>query len=127
MTKGRVVVVGLGPAGPELITAAAAAVLARTEHRYVRTARHPAAVAVEGATTFDSVYETATSMDEVYAAVVDALVEAAGEYGEVVYAVPGSPAVAERTVELLRADNRVALEVVPGPTRPNRSANSYSA
>ncbi len=35
------------------------------------------------------------------------------EHGEVVYAVPGSPLVAERTVELLRADARVDLEVHP--------------
>ena len=34
--------------------------------------------------------------------------------GEVLYAVPGSPLVAERTVELLRADGRVEVEVVPG-------------
>ena len=33
--------------------------------------------------------------------------------GEVLYAVPGSPLVAERTVELLRQDDRIALEVLP--------------
>ncbi|TMK26151.1 MAG: hypothetical protein E6G62_03180, partial [Actinobacteria bacterium] len=34
--------------------------------------------------------------------------------GEVLYAVPGSPMVAERTVELLVADDRVDVAVVPG-------------
>ena len=38
--------------------------------------------------------------------------------GGVVYAVPGSPLVAERTVELLRADPRVAVTVVPGAVLP---------
>ena len=33
--------------------------------------------------------------------------------GHIVYVVPGSPLVAERTVELLRSDERVDLEVVP--------------
>ena len=38
---------------------------------------------------------------------------AAAERGRVLYAVPGSPVVAERTVELLVADDRVAVELVP--------------
>ena len=38
---------------------------------------------------------------------------AAAEHGRVLYAVPGSPVVAEHTVELLVADERVAVELVP--------------
>ena len=111
---GRVVVVGLGPAGPDLLTAAAVDAIARTPaaRRFVRTTRHPSAPAVEPATSFDDVYESAASIDDVYPAIVERLVAAAGE-GDVLYAVPGSPAVAERTVELLRADPRVDVEVVP--------------
>ena len=51
-------------------------------------------------------------MDAVYRGIVDDLVAAAAEHGEVLYAVPGSPSVAERTVELLRADDRVEVEVL---------------
>jgi tetrapyrrole methylase family protein / MazG family protein len=109
-----VVVVGLGPAGPELVTAAAAEAIARIPQRWLRTSRHPAASAVPGARSFDAVYERAESFDEVYAEIVDALAEAAASHGEVLYAVPGSPMVAERTVELLLADDRVAVELVPG-------------
>jgi tetrapyrrole methylase family protein/MazG family protein len=108
-----VVVVGLGPAGPELLTTAAVEALASTPHRYLRTTRHPAAVAVAGAASFDPLYESASSLEEVYAGIVDALVEAAAERGTVVYAVPGSPLVAERTVELLRSDERVEVRLVP--------------
>ena len=115
--SGRVVVVGLGPAGPDLVTAAALDAIARIDVRFVRTTRHPSAsVVVEaggGATSFDEVYEAAASMDEVYATIVDRLVAAAGEHGEVLYAVPGSPAVAERTVQLLVAREDVEVEVVP--------------
>ena len=100
-----VVVVGLGPGGPDLLTTAAVDALASVPNRYLRTTRHPAAVAVHGAVSFDSVYESAASLDEVYAGIVDALAEAAAEHGTVLYAVPGSPLVAERTVELLRADH----------------------
>jgi tetrapyrrole methylase family protein/MazG family protein len=111
---GRVVVIGLGPADPSLLTAAAAAAIDRIPRRFLRTARHPSASAVPGAVPFDDVYESASSVDDVYPAIVARLVDSAGAYGEVLYAVPGSPAVAERTVELLRADARVETEVVPG-------------
>jgi tetrapyrrole methylase family protein / MazG family protein len=106
--------VGLGPAGPELLTEAGTQAIARIPERYLRTTRHPAASAVSGARSFDDVYERAASIDEVYADIVDALVEAAINAGEVLYAVPGSPMVAERTVELLVADDRVDVAVVPG-------------
>ena len=109
---GRVVVVGLGPAGPELLTAEATAALERIPHRYLRTTRHPAAVVVTDAVSFDERYESAASMDAVYRGIVDDLVAAATEHGEVLYAVPGSPTVAEHTVELLRANDRVEVSVL---------------
>jgi tetrapyrrole methylase family protein / MazG family protein len=46
---GRVVVVGLGPAGPDLVTAAALDAIARLPARFVRTRRHPSASVVGGA------------------------------------------------------------------------------
>jgi tetrapyrrole methylase family protein / MazG family protein len=112
----RVIVVGLGPAGPDLLTAAAAELLAGASTAFVRTARHPAAAGLD-VPSFDGHYEAAGSFDDVYARIVDDLVAdavAVAERGEpVVYGVPGSPLVAERTVELLRADPRVAVTVVP--------------
>ncbi|MDQ4098224.1 MAG: MazG family protein, partial [Actinomycetota bacterium] len=105
------------PAGPDLLTEAAKVALERVPARaarYVRTMRHPSASIVTGATSFDDLYDRAATIEEVYAGIVDALAEAAEEAGEVLYAVPGSPLVAERAVELLLADDRVAVEVVPG-------------
>jgi tetrapyrrole methylase family protein/MazG family protein len=109
----RVVVIGLGPGGPDLLTAATIQAIAATEARFLRTRRHPAARAVPEATSFDDVYEAADDLDAVYPAIVERLVEAAMEHGVVLYAVPGSPVVAERTVELLAADGRVELDVLP--------------
>ncbi len=109
----RVVVVGLGPGGPDLLTEGTRAAIAAASHRYVRTTRHPSASVVERAISFDDVYEGAATLDEVYPEIVERLVAAAAEHGEVLYAVPGSPVVAERTVELLRADPRVECEVLP--------------
>ena len=150
---GRVVVVGLGPGGVDLLVPAARAALdapslvdgasavssgvdrpgrstpaplvdgasAVSAFRFTRTARHPAIaeLAAEGVVlaTFDDEYDSATALDACYAAIVDTLVDAASEHGEVVYAVPGNPAVAERTVELLHdaeRDGRVVLRVIPG-------------
>ncbi len=99
---GRVIVVGLGPADADLVTEGTRAVLAAAEHGYLRTSHHPAAVAFAHLPTFDYLYDEAGTLSEVYPAIVDALRKAVVEYGEVVYAVPGSPLVAERTVELLR-------------------------
>jgi len=113
-----VAVVGLGPGGPDLLAPAALAAFAAVEPaaRFLRTARHPAASAIAGATTFDHVYDAAACMDEVYEAIAAAVLEGAAAHGRVVYGVPGSPLVAERTVELLRAAALAAgveVELVP--------------
>ena len=111
--RGRVVVVGLGPAGADLLTAGTIDAIRRVPQRYLRTTRHAAAHAVDDASSFDDLYENAASFDEVYRGIVEALVEAARCHGEVLYAVPGSPRVAERSVELLCADGRVDVDVLP--------------
>ena len=107
-----VVVGGLGPAGPEMVTKSVLDAVADAPAVFLRTTRHPAAASFEGE-SFDALYESAADMDEVYAGVVEALVAAATEHGSVLYLVPGSPLVAERSVALLRADPRVEVRVLP--------------
>ena len=109
-------VVGLGPAGPELTTPAVRSKLEGAEARFLRTASHPAARPwVEaGVRTFDHHYENSESFEETYASIVEDLVRAARESGEVVYAVPGSPAILERAVALLRIDPRVDVITMAG-------------
>ena len=110
-----VTIVGLGPAGPDLITAGTLDAInaAAPGPRFLRTSRHPAAAAFAGIQSCDDIYERAASFDEVYEDIVLRVVAAATEHGRALYAVPGSPAVAERTVELLRADERVDVDVLP--------------
>ena len=79
----------------------------------MRTARHPSAVIVEPATALDHLYDDADCQADVYPAIVDVLVAAASEHGEILYAVPGSPLVAERSVTLLLADDRAEVRVLP--------------
>jgi tetrapyrrole methylase family protein/MazG family protein len=115
--KARVVVVGLGPAGADLLLPAARAALERVPIRFVRTARHPAVadLAADGIALepLDLLYDTADDLDTVYAAIADRVVETARERGEILYAVPGSPTIAERSVELVRAAG-IDVELIPG-------------
>ncbi|HEY6316889.1 MAG TPA: MazG family protein [Acidimicrobiia bacterium] len=119
--RGRVVVVGLGPAGADLVLPAARAALEAAPARLARTARHPAVtqLRVEGLAlpALDERYDAAEDLEGAYRAIVETVVAAAAEHDEVAYAVPGSPAVAERTVALLReaADaGEIELRVVAG-------------
>lgn len=109
----KVTVVGLGPGGADLLTEGTRAAIARISTRFVRTTRHPSAGAVEPATALDHLYDGADRQEDVYPAIVDVLVAAAIEHGHVLYAVPGSPLVAERSVTLLLQDARVTVEVLP--------------
>jgi tetrapyrrole methylase family protein / MazG family protein len=111
----RITVVGLGPAGADLLGEQAVALLNDSAHTFLRTARHPAAARFVHAHAFDRLYETEPTFEQVYGAIVHELVRAAERAAPepVVYAVPGSPLVAERTVELLRGDDRVDLNVLP--------------
>ena len=49
--------------------------------------------------SFDHLYDGAETFGQVYAEIVESLVSAAAQAGRVLYAVPGSPAVLERSVE----------------------------
>ena len=121
----RITVVGLGPAGADLVTPAARHALAVAARRFVRTARHPAVdeLRAEGIEleSFDMIYEREPDLERVYRAIVADLLAAAAVAdgtndgaGGIVYAVPGNPVLAERTVVLLREALGDALGIVPG-------------
>ena len=112
---GAITIVGLGPAGPDLLTAQTLDVLASQPNPVVRTRRHPAAAVVPHAPSFDDVYDRAATFADTYAEIARRVLALAAD-GEVVYAVPGSPLVLERTVELIReaaSDHEVPVEVLP--------------
>lgn len=111
--SGRLVVVGLGPAGPELLTAGTLDAIAAVapERRWLRTTRHPSAPAAGTARSFDDAYDAEATFDAVYRRIADVLL-ADVSAGDVLYAVPGSPRVLERTVDLLVAEGD-DVEVLP--------------
>jgi tetrapyrrole methylase family protein/MazG family protein len=115
MTSGgpRIIVVGLGPGDERYVTGRTLELITASSRRYVRTERHPSAWLVPDAVSFDDVYESADTFDDVYTTITEQLVAAAVEHGEILYAVPGSPLILERTVRLLTADARVECQVEP--------------
>lgn len=107
----RIIVVGLGPGDASLVTADTMRAIENSQHRFLRTTQHPSASLVPDATSFDAVYDTADSFDDVYATIADQLVEHAHQHGEILYAVPGSPLILERTVAHLRQRSDIDLVV----------------
>ncbi|MHB8333736.1 MAG: MazG nucleotide pyrophosphohydrolase domain-containing protein [Acidimicrobiales bacterium] len=101
MSEPTVRVVGLGPGDRDLVTEGAWRLISESPEVRLRTRRHPAAASLDSIASYDDWYDTAESFDELYRAIADDLVRLANEVGEVLYVVPGSPVVAERTVELL--------------------------
>lgn len=122
----RVVVVGLGPAGDDLLPPASVSAMVAARACFLRTTRHPSVVTATAAVTasggtvtaFDHVYQAAPDFVAVYQTIADEVADAALAFGgdpgsTVCLAVPGSPLVAERAVDLLRARTDLAVEVVP--------------
>jgi tetrapyrrole methylase family protein/MazG family protein len=81
----------------------------------LRTRVHPAAAALIDVLSYDQWYDEASSFEDLYTRITEDLAQLANSSPnhEVVYAVPGSPVVAERTVELLR--ERRDVEVICEP------------
>jgi tetrapyrrole methylase family protein/MazG family protein len=108
-------VVGLGPGDVDLLTRRTFELLSESPVVRLRTRVHPAAAAFVDLLSYDELYERAESFDALYEAIVTDLVELArtAPGAEVLYAVPGSPVVAERTVELLLASSDVETILEP--------------
>lgn len=108
-------VVGLGPGNADLITRRTYELLRDAPIVRLRTRVHPAATAFLDVASYDDLYESAESFEALYDAIANDLIELARHApdGEVVYAVPGSPVVAERTVELLVVSDAVTTVLEP--------------
>mgnify|MGYP000981281138 FL=1 len=115
----QLTVAGLGPAGAELMTRGTWARIEAAEQILLRTRIHPTVEALDAAgisyETYDDFYERADDFDELYEAITDDLFARAAK-SNVLYLVPGSPFVAERTVQMLREramEEDMPLEILP--------------
>jgi len=111
MNKPLITVVGLGSGDIDQLTMGVWRLLQNAAYRFVRTEKHPMMTIFSehqlAYTSYDSYYEQLDSFPDVYEAIAVSLVEQARSAAEksaegIVYAVPGHPMVAERTVQLLR-------------------------
>ena len=115
-----ITVIGLGPSDLSYLSKRQSDALMREDARViVRTLRHPAAqglATLRPVETCDDLYESLENFDDVYEAIVRRVVAAAGE-GDVVYGVPGSASVGERSVSALQqeaAERGIDVILLPG-------------
>ncbi len=115
-----IIIVGLGPGDPDLITREAWHVLATAGEVWLRTRRHPTVAGLPVGPvyhSFDALYEQHTTFADVYAAIADKIIELGRRDSGVIYAVPGHPLVGETSVLqiLARAEQEgLSTHVVAG-------------
>lgn len=98
-------IVGLGPGSKEAITMGTFNLLKDSDNVFFRTEIHPNVEYLREAgvkfKTYDNNYETLNNFDAVYEAIAKDLVNKHKELGDLVYAVPGHPLIAEKSVNIL--------------------------
>jgi tetrapyrrole methylase family protein / MazG family protein len=98
-------VIGLGPAGLEQLTLGNYRRLCNAEKVFVRTSQHPCVrdLITEGVRveSFDEVYAAGSSFEQVYQEITERLKRELNKGSDIVYAVPGHPMVAEKTIQLI--------------------------
>jgi tetrapyrrole methylase family protein/MazG family protein len=95
-----ITLLGLGPGDPSKLTREAWDVLVSAGEVWLRTNQHPTSTGLPAALkihSFDELYENGDSFEDVYAAIVEKVLELGNLPEGVVYAVPGDPFVAEAT------------------------------
>jgi len=117
----KLVIVGLGPGDPGLISTAVWDELRQASPLLLRTEEHFAVQALRDAglsfASYDHVYEKKDSFAEVYEEIAKDVIAKAAGAARPVYAVPGSPVVAERTVAIIRSAAAAAgldIKLLPG-------------
>ncbi|MDK2820638.1 MAG: tetrapyrrole methylase family protein / MazG family protein [Clostridia bacterium] len=97
-------IVGLGPGNPAQVPEDVLAVMEEADKVYLRTYQHPAKIALERRgiqwESFDYLYEEASTFEEIYKSITSFLLKNVNNY-KIVYAVPGHPLVAEKSVSLI--------------------------
>lgn len=113
-------IMGLGPGAYEALTIGALKELKNNKNIYFRTEKHPTVdfLKDEGIKfeSYDHAYEKYDSFDDVYKYIAEDLVTKIKDDEDLIYAVPGHPLVAEKSVinliELCK-ENNVQYEVLP--------------
>lgn len=113
-------IMGLGPGAYEALTIGALKELKNNKNIYFRTEKHPTVdfLKEEGVKfeSYDHAYEKYDSFDDVYKYIAEDLITKVKDDEDLIYAVPGHPLVAERSVinliDLCK-ENNIQYEVLP--------------
>ncbi|EGT3612147.1 nucleoside triphosphate pyrophosphohydrolase [Clostridium perfringens] len=113
-------IMGLGPGAYEALTIGALKELKNNKNIYFRTEKHPTVdfLKDEGIKfeSYDHAYEKYDSFDDVYKYIAEDLITKINDDEDLIYAVPGHPLVAEKSVinliELCK-ENNIQYEVLP--------------
>lgn len=113
-------IMGLGPGAYEALTIGALKELKNNKNIYFRTEKHPTVdfLKDEGIKfeSYDHAYEKYDSFDDVYKYIAEDLITKVKDDEDLIYAVPGHPLVAEKSVinliELCK-ENNIQYEVLP--------------
>jgi tetrapyrrole methylase family protein / MazG family protein len=109
-------IVGLGPGSEEDLTIRSINVMKNANNLYLRTEKHPNVEYIKGLgikfDTFDELYEVEEEFDLVYDKIARHIVDKQ----DVVYAVPGHPLVAEKSVQLIlkyAGERGIEVNIIP--------------
>ena len=115
-----ITLLGLGPGDPAKLTREAWEVLGSIDEIWLRTKQHPTVAGLPVSVkvhSFDDLYDSSDSFEDVYAAIVEKVLELGQRAEGVVYAVPGDPFLAEATCPAIaqRAQSAgLPLKIVSG-------------
>lgn len=102
---GKISIIGLGPGDYSLISQGALDILQSSSRIFLRTEKHPIMDKLKETikyTSLDYFYEQEENFENVYNKISEFIIESSKE-GDLVYAVPGHPRVAEKTVSIIES------------------------
>ncbi len=118
---GSITIVGLGPGSFGCMSLETWDLIRKTPVLLLRTEIHPTVdeLRARGVVfeSYDALYEQGEDFDAIYAAISADVLRRAAQGEDVVFAVPGSPMVAEKTVGLIRkaaGERQIPLAILPG-------------
>lgn len=113
----NITIVGMGPGGQAYLTLEAFNQLTQANDIFLRTDRHPVVsyLVKNGMKyeSFDALYDQFETFEEVYAAIADEVIKKA-ETSDVIYAVPGNPFVAEKSVAMIMEKTNKDIKIIHG-------------
>lgn len=109
-------IIGLGPGSKDDLTIKSLNIMKSANTLFLRTERHPNVEYIKNLginyKTFDCFYEKGEEFEEVYNKIASEVMK----YDDVVYAVPGNPLVAEKSVQIILENavkRGIEVEIVP--------------